>query len=43
MNAAGVLTEMGLSALLAAKDQSKDVPSMARKLALAYKFICAAL
>ena len=43
INAAGVWTEMGLSALIVAKNQSEDVPSMARKLALAEKSIRAAL
>ena len=43
INAVGVWTEMGLSALIFAKDQSEDVPSMARKLALAEKSIRAAL
>ena len=35
VNACGVWTELGLAALGVAKDQAEDVPSMARKLALA--------
>ena len=43
INAAGVWTKMGLSALIVPKDQSEEDPSMARKLALAEKSIRAAL
>ena len=43
VNACSVWTELGLAALGVAKDQAEDVPSMARKLALAEKSMRAAL
>ena len=43
INAAGVWTELGVAALGVARDQTEDVPSLARKLALAENAMKAAL